>query len=517
MNKLLETLILYSIPLLSKYIFIFFFGDIELIIWIDILEDILFYVFVLNFLVFFKYKLICNLLLFFYILYFIIETSSFIAVSSNFTSSFMFVLIETNGTEFKEFLSAYFDVKIVFYVIFMFGLFIILRVENLKYKITNWFAYSIVSSLLIIGTLKLTGFIEHNAYHNIVRGIYGYKTLHNNYQLSKNNISDSDLVITSNNDVFVVVLGESTNRNHMQLYDYYKNTTPLLESIKDSLYVYNNVISTDVLTLKAMPKILTSMDNKTGFNPGNILNIVSVFNAAGYKTFWLSNQRPISYHDNFINKVASSSNYFKFYNYKVDKHASGYDGIMLSDYKKILNEEGKKVVFIRLLGTHFDYNKRYPKSFSRFKPKDSSTKEKIISDYDNAILYNDYIVYSMLDELRKKNKKSAFLYFSDHGENVYDQGEFFGRNEANLKQSMFEIPFIFWGSKTFEKPTDFVFQSQRKFMSDHFYESMGHVFGIMHKDMDVNKSIFSSSFKKRERAVVNGVNFDEYFLESNEN
>jgi len=49
-------------------------------------------------------------------------------------------------------------------------------------------------------------------------------------------------------------------------------------------------------------------------------------------------------------------------------------------------------------------------------------------------------------------------------------------------------------------------------MADHTYESIGHLFGVMYKDMDVNKSIFTKTFNKRKRNVIDNIDYDSYFL-----
>ena len=155
--------------------------------------------------------------------------------------------------------------------------------------------------------------------------------------------------------------------------------------------------------------------------------------------------------------------------------------------------------------------------FNRFLSNAKSTKkERILNYYDNAVLYNDFIVYSMIKELQNQNKKSALLYLSDHGENVYDGTDFFGRSEDVLTKSMFEIPFLVWVSNNFELPEDFEYKPDRKFIADHTYESVGHLFGVMYKDMDINKSIFSNSFKERKRTVIDGIDYESYFLDKHE-
>ena len=108
------------------------------------------------------------------------------------------------------------------------------------------------------------------------------------------------------------------------------------------------------------------------------------------------------------------------------------------------------------------------------------------------------------------------MYLSDHGENVYDNTDFFGRSEDILRKSMFEIPFIVWTSKDFEFPRDFEYKPNRAFMADHAYESIGHLFGVLYSDMNVNKSIFSKTFKERKRKVLDNIDYDSYFFEKNE-
>jgi heptose-I-phosphate ethanolaminephosphotransferase len=491
---------------------LYFFSDFYYIQNGDFREDFLFCLSILA--IFYsnvlRKQIFKDFLLFLYLFYFVIETTSYIAISSNFSSSYMFLLIETNQQELKEFTTSYINISTLVFIFLMIVLFFVIRRIKL---VVNTSKKILVSSFVFFGIivlLKFTGLIESNAYHNIVRGTYGYFELQNSVKFNSN-ISNNDIITTADNEILVVVLGESTTSQHMQIYGYERKTTPLLYSIKDSLYLYNNVISSDIFTLKTVPKLLTSLDNSSENQVA--YNIVEIFNKVGYKTFWLSNQRAISYHDNAISKIASNASEFKFYSHKKDKHTTVLDEVIFPDYLRILNEPGKKVVFIRIIGTHFDYNKRYPPSYNKFLGStNASKKEKIINYYDNAILYNDFIVYSFIKELQKQNKKSALIYLSDHGENVYDNTEFFGRSEDVLRKSMFEIPFFVWVSKDFELPIDFQYEPNRAFMADHTYESIGHLFGVMYKDMDVNKSIFTKTFNKRKRNVIDNIDYDSYFL-----
>jgi heptose-I-phosphate ethanolaminephosphotransferase len=494
----------------------YFFSDFYYIQNGDFREDFLFCLSILA--IFYsnvlRKQIFKDFLLFLYLFYFVIETTSYIAISSNFSSSYMFLLIETNQQELKEFTTSYINISTLVFIFLMIVLFFVFRRMKLVVNASKKILISGFVFFGIIVLLKFTGLIESNAYHNMVRGTYGYFELQNSVKFNSN-ISINDIKTTADNEILVVVLGESTTSQHMQIYGYERKTTPLLYSIKDSLYLYNNVISSDIFTLKVVPKILTSLDNISSKN--TTTSLVQVFNAAGYKTFWLANQRPISYHDNAINKIASYCNQFKFYNYIDDEKSNILDDVIFPDYDKILKESGKKVIFVKLLGTHFDYSKRYPSKYNKFLNLDTSTKkEKIINAYDNAVLYNDFVVYSFIKKLQKQNKKSMLLYLSDHGENVYDNTEFFGRSETVLTKSMFEIPFFVWTSKDFELPNDFEYKPNRAFMADHTYESIGHLFGVIYNDMNVNKSIFSNKFKERKRTVIEDIDFDSYFLEKHD-
>ncbi|SEQ83484.1 heptose-I-phosphate ethanolaminephosphotransferase [Hyunsoonleella jejuensis] len=514
MFKGINNILFLVVPLLLKYVFLLCFIDWVLFDIQDIIEDAFFLIVIIVIVNsdIVRKQLFGDILFLIYLFYLILETTSYMAVSSNFSSSFMYLLLESNRDEFREFSSSYINFPIVLFVMVMIIMFF--KIRKLSFK--SYFKYrniiAVLGVVFIVFTLKVTGLIESNAYHNIVRGTYGYIDLQSSMKFS-NVIKKEDILITSNNEILVVVLGESTARGHMQIYGYHRETTPKLNTIKNNLYAYNNVISTDVFTLKAVPKIITSIDIES--NNESDIHLVELFNTAGYDTYWLSNQRPISYHDNAISKIASASKWFKFYNHLIDKHSSVLDETLLPDYKNILEKPGNKVIFVRLMGTHFDYNKRYPEAYNKFAldDKETSKKETLNNQYDNAVLYNDYIIYRLIELLNEQQQKSALLYLSDHGENIYDGTDFFGRSEEVLTKSMFEIPFLLWTSKDFNYPEDFVYEPNRKFMADHTFESIGHVFGIQHKDMDLGRSIFSKTFAPRKRKVLGTIDFDTYFID----
>ena len=56
----------------------------------------------------------------------------------------------------------------------------------------------------------------------------------------------------------IFIIGESATRNHMSIYGYPRNTTPVLDSLRDELAVFTNVISSHVQTQASLRVALTA-------------------------------------------------------------------------------------------------------------------------------------------------------------------------------------------------------------------------------------------------------------------
>lgn len=72
--------------------------------------------------------------------------------------------------------------------------------------------------------------------------------------------------------------------------------------------------------------------------------------------------------------------------------------------------------------------------------------QEIINQYDNSILYTDFILEQII-RILEKEPNSALIYLSDHGQDVYDEEKRFGH--AMSRNSGFEIPFFLWMSPSF--------------------------------------------------------------------
>src|SRR5699024_4361655 len=104
-------------------------------------------------------------------------------------------------------------------------------------------------------------------------------------------------------EIHIVVIGESTTTWHMQLYGYHKETNPLLTEIRDELFIFDSVISPHTHTILSLEKML-SYSNYENQKPERNASIVQLANQAGFTSYWISNQRPIGFHESVATNIA---------------------------------------------------------------------------------------------------------------------------------------------------------------------------------------------------------------------
>jgi heptose-I-phosphate ethanolaminephosphotransferase len=321
----------------------------------------------------------------------------------------------------------------------------------------------------------------------------------------------------------ILILGESTNRNHMSLYGYHRNTNPLLSTFQD-LIVYQNVVSGYAHTMKSVPASLSFADLDNQLRAPETVTLAEVFQAANYKTYWLSNQAPIGIWDNMITLFAEQYETVQFVNASGNNSyetllSNSYDEKLLQPLSNALYAETpRKFIVVHLLGAHLNYDKRYPPTFNVFN-NDSSSQKQTIAAYDNAVLYNDFVVDSMLKMIRdysiKENASCAVIYTSDHGENVYDSGDNLGHDFATeMPKCLVEIPFMAWLSpeykKQFPQKAALVYAHRSlPFVTDDLFHALIDLSGIQTKIFNPKESVFNSEFnRERKRILTDGKDYD---------
>ena len=339
----------------------------------------------------------------------------------------------------------------------------------------------------------------------------------------------------------ILIIGESYNRHHAQLYGYEKPTTPqqLKRAQQGELIAYQDVVAPWNLTSFVF-KYLFSL--YTVGDQGEWCDyplFPEVFRQAGYHVTFLTNQflpqaKEAVYDFSggfFLNNPTLSNAMFDARNEKL----SYYDEGLLKDWDDIrgrTKEEGGRMsskqgelTIVHLKGQHLDYRTRSPKTRWFFKRDDYDRPDlrpeeiQRLAYYDNAVLYNDSIVDQVIR--RVENEQAVVIYVPDHGEECYGPGvHFCGRMHSTeitsrLAHEEFDIPFWIWCSHAFmvEQPELFdaiVRAKNRRYMTDAIPFLLMHLAGIHTPDYREELDILSPQYNEmRPRILKNTTDYDK--------
>jgi heptose-I-phosphate ethanolaminephosphotransferase len=431
------------------------------------------------------------------------------------TPSSIVSLFETNPHESKEFVEHYISplmtAGIILYV--MCPVIMIIKIKNIRFrKITdhkNLFAMCIVLFLF----LGFEPVAQRLYFIDFYKSFTDYK-IRSEYEEKAVSARQDDVfeVITEKDKAprtIVFILGESLSKHHMSLYGYARKTNPLLESKQSELMVFNDVVAPQVHTLHVLRSVLTFADRD---HPNYIIekpSLFELFNRAGYETHLITNQP-------FDEASTSYEMFLELAQNKTDLSKRGMpDGILLTTVINAIKKKSDKPKFImiHLMGSHMFYENRYPDSYNRFAHRNDhvcdsksgymNEKDKeILDQYDNTVLYNDYFISAILDELKKKEQSSVMLYCSDHGEEVFDFQNYAGHSYDKVSTYMCDVPFVLWLSKDFKyRRDDLVFNTERAYSTADLIYTFSEIAGLSYMDYDGKRSILSKDFVERNRFV----------------
>lgn len=480
--------------------------------------------------IYFQKKIIFRSAVILYFFIGLIETSHWMLIKGPLTLSSLLVISNTNFVETIDFfdLKASAELAILFPYTLLFLFCIrnppLVRHSEIKPVIV---AIVIISSSLFILENSINGRFIRKATPQIVKVTSSFFVQRKLYcdamkKALPGNI-ESRAGFDNQPQTFILILGESCSRRHMSIYGASRKTNPKLESRKD-IIAYNNAVSFSSNTINSLLSMLTNSSLEGKADSENYIDILDVFHSAGFTTYWISNQSPIGVWDNLVTQFAQKSDYFKVVNTSSNTSfeatlAVSYDSKLFKPYLSVLKDTtAKKFIVLHLMGSHSSYSKRYPYSFDVFSGNNS--REKTIAAYDNSILYNDYIVDSLLNItnaiVAQNNQIASAIYISDHGENVFDESEKVGHDYAgNLPEANVEVPFLVWLSPEFitldPAKTSSVYAGINKpFVSNNLFHSIINLCGIQSPFLDETRSVFHEKFnEKRPRILEDGRDYDQ--------
>ena len=411
------------------------------------------------------------------------------------TTDILFAIFQTNKEESLEFLSVCVPFKYI-----MLFLAVTLIIGTLLYKQELKETKKIENSLLFLITVALFAIFFARDF-NLLRIpkfiLQGYEKYNKELKLfrdiqAKRKAGKIKFNATKKErgETYIVVIGESLNKMHMGIYGYFRDTTPNLNSLKDNLLIFNKAYSNHVHTTHVLSLALTEANQYNKKNYYNSLSIIDILNKADFETYWITNQNLYGVWDSMVTAIGSSAKHITALKSSIEKGTTNeYDGALIDVIKKVLAKKSSKnrVIFVHLMGSHLRYKNRYPKDkFNKFKELkvdffgQKASKVENLNDYDNSVYYNDYVVSTILKELQKVKGVSAFIYFSDHGEDVVNKLE---HNSSKFTFYMTQIPLIIWLSDNYKNRYFKVYKSlqnhQNKiFSNDLLYDTLIGFFNV---------------------------------------
>lgn len=329
----------------------------------------------------------------------------------------------------------------------------------------------------------------------------------------------------------VLIIGESYNKHHSSIYGYKLQTTPEQERrMKDNeLFAFSNVVSPWNITSNVMMDIFSLWEygSKEKFHDFPLFPVL--FKKAGYYVSFSSSQFGIEGKSKGITNIAG--NYFitdsvlnRAMFTQRNKNKIREDMRLVHNFasnKAKRDNTRPSLDIIHLIGQHFKYSKRYPKEDAYFSVENYNDSDlnirakKTVMHYDNATRYNDKILDSILSLF--ENDEAIAIFVADHGEQVYDNGQFQGRlfQDPTKEQAKyeFEVPMWIWYSKSYREKhpeivTSIIEAQNKPFMTDGIPQLLLSLAGIESIWNNDSHNLLSPEYKCKPRIIGGNIDYD---------
>lgn len=314
----------------------------------------------------------------------------------------------------------------------------------------------------------------------------------------------------------VLVLGESSRYDRWSLNGYERDTTPNLKQ-EENLLPFSDMVTAVAATRLSVPIIMTRKPATQSLKPGfSEKSLISAYKEAGFHTYWLSNQMSFGQFDTPSSVIAKEADQTNFFNLGGFTNGSSLDEILLPAIEKASKDgHKKKLIVVHSLGNHWNYSHRYPKKYDHWQPSlfgvvkpaytNLKNKEALNNSYDNSILYTDWFLSQIIDQLKKREESTALFYVSDHGQTLYDGSCHLAFHGHNTKYE-FHIPAFFWYSEPYarrypDKIAALRTNKDKALSTENVFHSMLDMVNIRYPDERLERSVFSPLWRYSTRYV----------------
>ena len=439
------------------------------------------------------------------------------------------ILRETTSKETKEFLQTYVSFGLVLggllsilliHITLLFLSFITVKIKKIC------FFFAILSTIGFVGWgFMIFGYVRfHNGftipqYTSITRIAYSYLVskqrqddIRQLYAVCKQ-IPVSQYFKDKPN--VIVLIGESSSVYHSGIFGYKYNTTPNLKCMEaeGSLITFDNAVAVDDHTHGVMESVFSLDSLHVNFSSTPLFP--AVYKNGKYQTHCYENQYFVG-GINFLSDPILSRLMFTSRN----KTGYQYDEELVNTVKVSSNPS---LYVIHLMGQHYVYTQRYPQQWDKFhangydKRRWNEKQRTLIAQYDNATLYNDFVVSSLINKFKETN--SVLIYFSDHGEEVFELRDYNGHGNAALSPNLryqIRVPLIIWMSDSYKKYHKDLYDKavanrHVPITTDDISQAILSLGGMRTPWYKPQRDFLNSKYnKKKHRIVLNTIDYDNY-------
>ena len=404
------------------------------------------------------------------------------------------VMVRSPLAESIEYLQTFVDYRDILMVVYVISIFVILYIFVLKCKHTFSFLRKIaILFFLVLFALLVTKEPLFTA-GNYIRIRNNF--LQNNIIIEKRNVFLKNLKIEKENnstikyDKVVIVVGESVNKHFIN-----RENSPFISSLIEAGRAYMfDAISPANQTRYAVPMLFTKANvSKWRENFIHSESILTNFKVLGYKTYWISNQGHIGKHEDWITNIANEADVKIFFN---NNYQEANSDIVISEYLKNLKIDNNKEVYVfHLMGSHFQYSKRYTKKFLLHK-----NPMNIVQQYENSIYFTDQVIKSIFDKFAD-NGRVLLVYVSDHAEVVSNALQ--GHGFLPTYRDEYQIPLVIYSNIDNERVKGLYKENKKHFFNTENLDSIITYISYISDDVNISKSSEIFSLEPRNKFDFN--------------
>lgn len=337
----------------------------------------------------------------------------------------------------------------------------------------------------------------------------------------------------------LVVIGESYIKRHAHAYGYSLPTTPNIdrERADGNLVLFDDAITTLNTTNASLKNFLSTNNSGAGEMWYQCPFFIPLFRQAGYYVTSWDNQKGepdiMLWDYGVINGEASV--YLRRVSFNlVSQSTTPHDLEFVTNYARFAMPQSRRhrlsLDVLHLKGQHVNASDRYPAtrqwqvfdstSIKRTDPWLTPAKKQCIACYDNATRYNDHVLARLMDLWR--NSSAVIVYFSDHGEEVFDVRDHQGRTQSvglqpAVLHCQYDVPLMVWCSPRFQQQRPEVMQQLRKaarrpVMLDDLCHMLMHLGQVHSPCYKACRDVLSPSYRHPRRILQGGVDYDRIDL-----